>query len=231
MTRPTRNRTEQALHKTGKRAAGSALTEQELPAVLADALPAGVVQLGGRCGLELGEGVGGGVEGGLPDRLAEGPVADDGGVDALAEQGGDDPADYLQPVGGHQIPLHDPMPSHPQLRPDGELVLDQVSGCDLRRGAVRALVGEMGGEGGLDLPAVQPEVGAGDLQPSVGLAGDVTPADGVAAWYLNDWQVVPPPHNEFAGGRDGQEERSMMAASEALRLMEAIPLRTPALVL
>jgi hypothetical protein len=89
----------------------------------------------------------------------------------------------------------------------------------------------MGGEGGLDLPAVQPEVGAGDLQPSVGLAGDVAPADGVAEWYLNDWQVVPPPHHESADGADGQEEKSMMAASAALRLMESMPFRTPAFVL
>ena len=101
----------------------------------------------------------------------------------------------------------------------------------MRRGAGRVLVGEMGGESGLDLPAVQPEVRAGDLQPSVGLAGDVAPADGVATWYLDHRPVFPPPHNESAGGGDGQEETSMMAASAALRLMEAMPFRTPALVL
>jgi len=90
-------------------------------------------------------------------------------------------------------------------------------------------VGEMGREGGLDLPAVLPEVGAGDLQPSVRLPGDVAPADGVAAWYLDHRPVFPPRDNWPIGGIDGQEERSMMAASAALRLMEAMPLRTPAL--
>ena len=84
--------------------------------MLPGAFPAGLVELGRRCLLELRDGVGGGAEGLLPDRVAEGPVADDSGVDTLPEQGGDNTADDLETVDGYQISLHDPMPSHPQLR-------------------------------------------------------------------------------------------------------------------
>jgi hypothetical protein len=82
---------------SSRRRLDSALTDQELPTVLSGTFPACLVQLGGRRGLEPDEGVGGGVEGGLPNRVAEGLVADDGGGDALAEQGGDDPADSWRP--------------------------------------------------------------------------------------------------------------------------------------
>ena len=93
------------------------------------------------------------------------------------------------------------------------------------------LVGEVGGEGGLDLPTVQPKVRARDLQPPVGLAGDMAPADGVTAGYLDHRPRFPPPHHRPSRSGDGQEETSTMAASAALRLMEAMPFRTPVLVL
>ena len=86
--------------------------------MLSGAFPAGLVQLGGLCGPKLAQGVGGGVEGGFQGRPAEGLIADDGGIDTLPEQSRDDTTDNLEPVGGNEVPLYDPMPSHPQLRPD-----------------------------------------------------------------------------------------------------------------
>lgn len=82
--------------------------------MFAGALPACLTQLTRRRLLEQGDRVGGGVEGGIADRLTEGPGADDVGVNALPEQRGDDTTNSLQPVGGHQIPLHDPMPRQPR---------------------------------------------------------------------------------------------------------------------
>lgn len=61
------------------------------------------------------------------------------------------PPDNLQTIGGDEIPFHDPMPSHTQPRPDGQLVLDQVCRPDLRPG-----VGSVCGVAGLAGCALEP---------------------------------------------------------------------------
>lgn len=133
---------------------------EELPPVFSAALPASVVQLAGRSGLEVLKGLLGGVAHGGVGGLGGVVVDDDVCVDAFAEKRGDDAADGIGAVHVGQVAGQYSVPGGAEAGFDVELVGELGWCAEARR--VWICGRQIVGEDGLDGATLQPGVGADD---------------------------------------------------------------------